>query len=367
MANLDRALVAVSNNLGMLANNAANREHERVMAMRQENFMRLQHMLGEESRGLDRAARKEELATEGQMRRDLFKEETQARREMFQEESAARRSEGQADRASRERIAGMEIGAQQQRYEREDIRAYDAQYLSRTNALDKRIQELNDYKVQAQAEGKLVDNSYLTQIDQELSQLGEQKRSLSQERDLMLARGGDSRYRKLSPEEVAALKKQGQGPGSGGAREDMMPMAAQGPQEPGRGGSSIKVPQAPPKPAGMQAREERRRPPERQAAAGGGELALGNWEEATGEPPPSRRRQIAAGEGARDLVQLVKGAGEAMDARRNEGPLVKEVKAALAAGRKPDQTQLQALSRIDRGRLTQVFDFTESQLKAMGL
>lgn len=256
MGNLDRTLVAVSNNLGMMANNAADREHERVMAMRQENLTRLQYMLGEQSRQADRAARKEEFGAEMQARRDMFGEETKARKEMFQAESAARSAEGAADRASREKIAGMELSAQEQRWSREDMRNADAQYLSRTNAIDKRIQELNDYKVQAQAEGKLVDNSYLTQVDQELAQLGEQKRTLSQERDLMLARGGDSRYRKLSAEEVANLKKQGMGPGpTTSSQEENMPMSAQAPRE---GGSSIKVPQPPEKPPGMAAREARK-------------------------------------------------------------------------------------------------------------
>lgn len=370
MAQRERALVALSDTLGGLANNQMNREHERIMAMRQENFMRLQHMLGEESRVLDRAARKEELATEGQMRRDLFKEETTARREMFQEESAARRSEGQADRASRERIAGAEIGAQQKRWEREDIRNYDQQYLSRTNAIDKRIQELNDYKVQARAEGKLVDDSYLTQMDQELSQLTEQKRSLAQERDLMLARGGDSRYRKLSKEEVAGLKKPSQGSGPEGSGEGM-PMAAQGPREPATGGSSIKVPPPPPKPQGMVDREERKnRPPaqpwERPQQLGELELSMTNIAPAREQPPEKPGR---AWQGARDVAQAGRDIIGARDRKLGDFESRKAAVSALKvmqSGNMPQDQLVERMRGLDRETLTEI-GFTERDLKKLGL
>lgn len=310
MAQRERALVALSDTLGSLANNQMNREHERIQAMRQENFMRLQHMLGEESRAADRAARKDELTTEMGLRRDLFKEETAARKELAAQESTARQAEGAADRASREKIAGMEIGAQEKRWEREDIRAYDSQYLTRTNAIDKRIQELNDYKVQAQAEGKLVDNSYLTQVDQELTQLTEQKRSLAQERDLMLARGGDQRYRKLSAEEVANLKKRGQDPGTGATTSEDMPMAAQGPREPTGGGTSIKVPQAPPKPPGMVAREERKITAGRGATNLGpvqqDRMLVGGGRGAFGKEPPSLRAPDLTSESSQVLKEKLR-------------------------------------------------------------
>jgi hypothetical protein len=370
MARLDRALVAVSGTLGQLANNSADRDHERIMAMRQENFMRLQHMLNEEGRAADRASAAVERQLDRTDRREALTEEMKGRRELIKEEGALRQTEAAADRSSRERIAGMEIGAQQERWNREDMRAFDQQYLSRTNAIDKRIQELNDYRVQAQAEGKLVDNSYLTQMDQELAQLTEQKRTLAQERDLTLMRSGDRRYAKMSPEDVEKARQEGRlppEPGKGGGSG--MPMAAQAPREgSSTGGTSIKIPQPPQKPAGMLAREERKgRPPERQAAAGGQELTLPSWESATNPPPAQQRRQIAVGEGARDLVQVGRDISGAIDARRNEGPLVKQVKASLEAGQRPSKEQIQALGRIDRDRLTQLFDFTEQQLQALGL
>lgn len=378
MANLSRALVSLSDNLGMLANNSANREHEKVMAMRQENFMRLQHMLGEESRTADRAARKEEFTAEVGARKEMFGEETRVRREEAEADRALRQQEGAADRALRRSEGAADRGLQAERWDREDLRTYDQNYLTRTQQIDKRIQELSDYSTQAQAEGKLVDNSFLAQQEQELGQLREQKRALAQERDVMLARGGDSRYRKLSAEEVARIKKEGAGPmpnqtpGADPApprdRQGDIPMAA---QAPAKGGSSIKLPPPPPgpqKPAGMIEREGRKRPPERQAASGPNELAVGEWD----NPSPTKPRDMAAlaggkaGQGMRDLVSAGRAiVGDISNDMSNIGPLVKDVKATLAAGKRPSAEQIQQLSSVKSYRLKQ--SFTADQLKALGL
>jgi hypothetical protein len=348
MANIQRALVALSDNLGAAINYSAQREHERVMAMRQENQTRLQHMLGEESRATERAydqtvrnqdrtARKEELATE-----------IGARREESAADRALRQQEGEADRSLRRSEGAADRDIQRERWGEEDQRLLEKEYLGKLTTIDQRIQDLTDYKVQANAEGKLVDNSYLSEVDSELKQLQEQKRSLAQERDIMLARGGDSRYRKLTPEEVAAIQKRS-GPGGAVPNRDgaATPMAAQAPQEQ-TGGTSIKAPRAPPpaapeKPEGMRMREERRGPANRAAIAGG------------------------AGQGARDIISAGRDIAGRVAGRRDEGPMVKQIKQALQSGQKPAPEQLQALAGIDRDRLTGVYGFSESDLQRLGL
>ncbi len=146
-------------------------------------------------------------------------------------------------------------------------------------------------------------------------------------------------------------------------------MAAQGPREPTGGGTSIKVPPAPAKPQGMQAREDRRRPPERQAATGGGELALGNWEDAT-NPPPRRPIAPEAGGGARQIVNLGREVLSARDERMDATKTARaatSVKKVLASGNRPNPELLQTLAGADRQTLISQFGFTEQELKKLGL
>jgi hypothetical protein len=246
MANTHRALVALGQGLGTMANRELDREHERVMAMRQENFMRLQHMLGEESRGKDRAFQATENAADRDARLG---------------EQISQVEQGNLDRAAsltqhRESVGVQREGNQLQR-DQIDLqnRRYDeSNYLEQANRIDSRLQELNDYLTQATAEGKVMDEGALAPLRQEAAQLQEQKRMMAQERDITLARGGDKRYRKLTKEEVAALQ----------PKDRPEPkVAAQAPEKP-KGGSTIKpvagakpVPPAPEKPPGMQTREDR--------------------------------------------------------------------------------------------------------------
>lgn len=371
--NLSRALVAVSGTLGTLVDRSAQRDHERVMTMRQENFARLQHMLGEESRDKDRTMRKEELATEIGARRDMFKEEVAAREGMFEKETAARRTENETERGWRSSENAKDRAVQLAQIQDKDKDSFEKDYLSRLQQVDKRIQELTDYKTQGTAEGKFVDTGALGQIDSELAQLTESRRALAQERDVVLARTGDPRYRKLSAEEVARLRKEGRGqvpnqsptadPAPLQDRQSDIPMAAQAP----RGGSGIKVPQMPPKPEGMMAREARRQPPPaRGAAAGGEELALGSWETATNPAQPESR----AFQGARDIAKVGRSIVGSLDAKKREGSetaVANRVKKVLESGNIPNAELVKELAKIDRKRLTTAFGINEEDLAALGL
>lgn len=364
MANLSRALVAVSGTLGQLANNAADREHERVMAMRQENLMRIQAALGEQARANERTFEGDQRKLDRDARRQEFETDRTTRREEAEADRRLRREEGEADRALRREEGAADRRVQMAQITDKEGKDYDARYMAQLNQIDKRIQDLNDYRTQGMAEGKFVDPAALSPIDAELAQLTEQRRTLAQERDITLARSGDNRYRKLSAAEVAAIRKENGGQMPGQAPTDPteadMPMAAQGP----RGGSSIKVPQAPPKPPGMVAREERKRPPT--AKAGDSGLALGNWEDAQNMPPrapePSRAFQ-----GARDLVNLGRDIVGGIESRKGEGSVVQAAQAALRTGKAPSAEVVQALAKIDRQRLTQVFGINEQDLAKLGL
>lgn len=365
MANLSRALVAVSGTLGQLANNAADREHERVMAMRQENLMRIQHALGEQSRATERASDIAERDKDRTLRKEETAADIKARRDEAEADRTLRRTEGEADRALRRSEGAADRAVQMAQIGDKEGKDYDARYMAQLNQIDKRIQDLNDYKTQGMAEGKFVDPSALAPVDTELAQLMEQRRTLAQERDVTLARSGDNRYRKLSAAEVAAIRKQngGQMPGQTPTdpTEADMPMAAQAP----KGGSSIKVPQAPPKPPGMVAREERKRAPAARSGEGGG-LALGNWEDAQNLPARTPE-QPRAFQGARDLVGLGRDIVGGIESRKNEGNVVQAVKSALQSGKTPPAEAVQALAKMDRKRLTSVFGINEQDLAKLGL
>lgn len=377
MANWDRALVAVSNNLGQLANNAQDRQQEKWRAMRDENLMRIQHALGEQSRATERtenrAMRKEEFEAEKGERRSMFEEEKKSRKEMFDAETAARGKENQTERDWRSKENSADRAVQLAQIGDKNGKDYDARYLGQLDKLDKRIQEINDYKTQGVAEGKFIDNNATAAYDQELAQLLEQRRAIAQERDVTLARNGDNRYRKMSKAEVDAIlaANGGKMPGQSAqppARmpEDGTPMAAQAPQ----GGSSIKVPPAPPKPPGMAAREERKRAPDR--AAGQDSLALGSWQDATNPPPPPPRRSgmPQAGEGGRQLVQLGRDIGGALDSRKQaseQATVANRVKKVLESGGTPNADLVKQLAQIDRRQLTEAFGINEKDLAKMGL
>lgn len=252
MANLHRALVGLSDNLGYAINREADREHERVMAMRQENLMRIQAALQEQGRANDRAYDATErdkdraaAAAANKATMDLTVIEHQKDRDLTLHEGEASRS------LQREQMTAAQR------------REQDASYMRQLNSMDSRIQELSDYQTQAQAEGKVVDPTYLKQVQDEISSLQAQRRQLAQERDISLARSGDSRYRKLSPEEVAKLTKGSAPVPAMAARTEAPPEV----QQPG-GAQTIKMPpRAPDKPQGMLDRETRRSSRDRPAPA----------------------------------------------------------------------------------------------------
>lgn len=370
MANWDRALVSVSNTLGQLANNAQERQQEKWRAMRDENFMRLQHMLGEQSRAVDRASDIAEREKDRALRKEEATADMKARREEAAADRTLRREEGEADRRLRREEGAADRQVQMSQITAAHGKDYDTRYLAQLDKIDKRIQEINDYKTQGMAEGKFIDPNAASAYDNELAQLMDQRRSLAQERDITLARSGDKRYRKLSEAEVAALRKEnggqmpGQPPMGNDPTESDMPMAAQAP----RGGSSIKVPQAPPKPPGMVAREERKRAPRMDTGAD-----LGDWEAgaATLQNRQASKAQIA-GEGAREAGnRMLVDAGRAIvggvESRKNESGVVQAAKSALQSGRAPAAEVVQALAKIDRQRLTQVFGINEQDLAKLGL
>jgi len=373
MARLDRALVAVGNTLGALANNQLEREHQAAMAMRQENFMRIQHSLNEQSRATERASDIAERDKDRTMRKEELTTELNARRADAEADRALRRSEGEADRALRRSEGAADRAVQMAQIGDRQGKDYDARYLSQLDKIDKRIQEISDYKTQGMAEGKFIDANATAAYDNELAQLMEQRRSLAQERDITLARSGDSRYRKLSAEEVARIKKEngGQMPGAPVTEtgDSGMPMAAQAP----RGGSSIKLPQAPAKPPGMQAREERKQrqvAPAQEAAATDSLQGLGDWENASLPPPPSRPQQPQAWEGARQLVNVGRSIVGARDRKLNEFEGRKAAKTAaqlLAAGRTPGAEIVQRMAAVDRQTLVNDFGLSEDDLKKLGL
>lgn len=241
MANVHRALAALGQGLGDMVNLEAGRERDRVMALRQENLMRIDHSLNEQSRSADRTFDAGERAKDREANLGVQISQVE-QANLDRKASATQHHESLAVQREGNQLQADQLALQNRRYD-------EGQYVEQANRIDKRMQELNDYLTQATAEGKVMDEAALAPLKQEMTQLQEARQSLAQERDITLARSGDSRYRKLSKEEVAKLKPAQQPP----AAPKTPTVAAQAPQ----GSTTKPVPSAPAKPPGMQVREER--------------------------------------------------------------------------------------------------------------
>lgn len=246
--NWSRALFSLGDNLGALANSERDREHERVMAMREENLTKLRYQLeGEQIKGNQEYMTKENDKLRADQAQQHLSDQLTAV-EQANLDRAARAKEGAADRA-----------LMSERYNREDLANADAGYLRQLNAIDERIATISDMRTKAGLEGQVPDPETLKGIDTELAQLQAQKRSIGQERDLNLARRGDQRYKKLSPEEAKALLAQQAPPAS--APTGQPPVAAQGPAiktpRPAQSKGAAQVPQMPPMDPEMQQRLQR--------------------------------------------------------------------------------------------------------------
>lgn len=322
--NTERALLAISQGLGDFAQIHYQKERDRVMMAREENLLRLQATIGEESRARERAHDAEQRGLDRSAAAASDKARLEASERQHNESIAVQR-EG--------------LGLQREGNELARLDRMDKGYMAQLQDIDSRLAELNDFVTQGRAKGEIVDEAALAPVQQEIDGLKAQRTALQQERAYTLARSGDSRYTKLSAEQVAQLRKEGKIPGENTPRQGPKPdapapapaSAAQGPRP--------QVPAAPPKPPGMQAREERKQARTLVPNAGKGE-----------------RRDIAgeAGKGVRQAREIL---GK-LDARKNQGAIV----SAYKRGDKLSADEAQALRDIGRERLKGVFKLSDEDL-----
>lgn len=382
MANVHRALVGLSEGLGSMVNLAVQRERDKAMAAREENRMRLSHLLNEESRSADRTFQSEQREGDREFQREVMEQQQTFQSEQAGLDRTFRSEESEANRREQRRQFDSQTSMQEERFRREDERAEEQRYAAQVNQIDSRLQDLMDYQVQANAEGKVIDQSYMGQLDAEIQQLQKQKQALSKQRDLMLARRGAPGYKKLSADEIRQLA-MAQPTADDQATPGAAAAVADAQSAPPARQSG--VPAAPEKPASMVERENYVM--QRRAGYADGrqlvpQLDLSDPSAFQQQPrraaqAPSRGQPVAF-QGARDLIDAAQNVGEAVSgaarsassavsSRREEGPAVRQVKDAISRGESPTQEQLQALAQIDRSRLLGVYGFTESALERLGL
>ena len=319
--NVNRALVAIGQGLGDFAQIHYQKERDRVMAQRDENMLRLQATLGEQSRANERNWQSGEAEKDRQARA-----------------AADAAHLAQSDRHHRESIGVQRegLGIQREQLDQTRIQNLEKGYMAQLEAIDGELSEINSYLTEARAEGKVVDESALAPYQSRLSELQGARTNLLQERAYMLARGGDNRYVKLTPEQVAELRKQGKLPGAGTAAQGPKPNAKPPTQPaPAAPAAVPPPPPAPEKPPGMQAREARKQQQEDRRAIVG-----------------------EAGKGMKQAREVVSRVGDALSARRNEGPLVGSFK----RGEKLSDEQRQQLRSIGRARLKGVYKLSDEDL-----
>lgn len=344
-----RALLALSSGLQQWGGYRAQQERDQAMAMREENLTRLRAQLDAEARTQQQAFLSGESEKDRTARLAEGTADREARRAEAEADRRTRREEGAADRAVRRE----EIAVTSKRFDREDAANFDAAMLRQLNEIDQRIATLSDMKTKAGLEGQMSDPATLAQVDQQLQQLGQQRAQLSRERDLALARRGDSRYQVISPEEAQRLASAGRKPAASAAEAPAPEAATPAPQpQTGRpsAGTSIKlprdVPQAPPMDPALAGRLQDR----------GLIPAAGNGADMGGIQMPQTNPlkfpiQPDLGQINRDLFS---------------GSVADDAIKAIQSGRTPASGDLFALKQIPRTQLLQR-GLTEQQLQQLGL
>lgn len=324
--NAHRALVAISDGIGNFAQLSYQQERDRVMAQREENMLRLHATLNETARTNERTFQAGEAEKDRTARAESER--------LAREQSATQHSESL--RVQRE---GLDI--QRDQLDQQRLTNLDKGYMAQLEAVDDELSQINGYLTEARAEGKVVDESALKPYQERLTALQQQRTSLMQERAFTLARSGDSRYVKLSPEQVEQLRKEGKIPGG-------PQTAAQGPKpnaQPPRTAAAADMPPPPEKPPGMKAREERKQQRTLVPNAGKGD-----------------RGDIAgagtAFKGARQARDLVTGISASIEGRKNEGTVIR----AFKSGGDLSPEQRQQLRAIGRGRLKGVYKLSDEDL-----
>lgn len=344
MANVERALLALSGGLQQLAGNAWQRERDNALAMRQENLMRIQASLDARAR----QSQNEFTAGENEKSRTQAAALAQTQLESTREENRKTR-EFQGAQADKDRAV------QRERFDREDLEKLDSSYLRQLNEIDDRLASLNEIRTKSGMEGMAPDPAALADFESQVKALQQQRAALAKDRATMLASRGDKRYPKVSAEEVARLLGQG-----GGEK----PVAAQGP-EPTQ--PAVDVPPMPPAEPALAERMQRVVDRNQRSAAAGREVVapvsaeqVATNSRATNDAI-SGRTQV--GQGARQLRDLVTNIGS----RRDEGPKVGSIRETIKSGGQPSADQVAFLRGVGRERLKGVYGFKDADLQRIGL
>lgn len=261
MANWSRAFESLGQALLPLAQNAAQRERDAALAMREENLMRLQQKLRMEADTVQFGQQKELIGIEAGVRageRQLEQDFTR-----YRDEAGMKHERELLDTRMKHERSLLSIKEGDGSFK--NLQALEKSYSEQLNAIDKRMAEVQDKLIEqqadAQTQGLELDSTLLKPWQDELSRLQEQRRQLGRQRDLDLARLDPKRYATLTAEEVqrelAAAK----------AERGSDVTAAQAPAAKGSAAakeaanrSSVdEVPPPPPKPKGMIEREARKK------------------------------------------------------------------------------------------------------------
>lgn len=340
MANFSRALLAVGEGLQGMANRQYDRERERVLAMREENLTRLRSDMD------DKKLEKQQgfMSAENEKERTARSAETAAERTAREAENAAdrklRMQEGESDRNLRRTEGAADRGIQSERFRRDDAATQDTSYIRQLNAIDERLQRLNEMKLKPALEGNgmAADPAAVAQVDAEIGQLQQQKRQLGQERDISLARNGDKRYKPISPEEAAQFGGTATPHGAAPERPAAQPgtsikvpqRAAQAP--------AMNVPQAPPMDPQMASRLQGR-----------------------GIVSPTAGIQMPGP----NPLQMPGSAGLDKEALGRENTINSALQ-AIQSGKQPGLAELELLRKVPRGELA-MKGFDEAMLGQLGL
>lgn len=261
MANLSRAFENLGRALGPLAANIAQRERDRMLAMRQENLIRLRHQLNVEAGDREFEQRKELIGIEAGVRageRQLEQDFTLSRDEAgrtFERELLDTRMQHEKS------LVSLREGDTSFKH----LQALEKSYVNRLEAIDKRMAEVRDKLIEqqadAQTQGLELDPTLLKPWQDELARLQEQRRQLGRQRDLDLARFDTKRYETLTAEEVqaelaAARRERGSDDTAAAQASERERTAAT--ESPASSASVDEIPPPPPKPQGMIDREKRK-------------------------------------------------------------------------------------------------------------
>lgn len=350
MANWSRAFENLGQALGPLAANVGQRERDRMMAMREENLMRLQHQLRTEANERQFGQQKELIGIEAGVRAG----ERQLDQDFEVGRDEARMTHDRELLNTRMKHERSLLSAREGDDSFKSLQALDKSYTTQLEAIDKRMAEVQDKLIEQQAEaqtqGLELDPTLLKPWQDELSRLQQQRRQLGRQRDLDLARLDPKRYATLSAEEVqselAAAQAERGNDGTAAqapAKEGATRQPKAGAQAPASRASVDEVPPPPPKPKGMIDREKRK------------ERKVAPVQSRDIAPEVSRENRGAFGQAERRIADAImkpfRGEGERAAQYEQDAEAARAWKAAKAAGRKPsEEVERRVMAMSDRRR-----------------